>query len=91
MSKGWMPRYLSAPPIILFWDANFIMPILLVFLLGVFLENVMLALVLIAVWIILHKQAKRHLPQGFTSNLMHMLHVRPVKGYPSFLENNFRE
>lgn len=91
MKKGWFPRYFDSPIQVLFWEIDEILPFFVMALIGLFLGGFLwcLGIGIILSWCII--KYKKNLPTGFMGNLFYIAGLRSIKGYPSYLENDFRE
>lgn len=90
-TKGWMPKYLAKPISILWWDLDVFLPPALILLLGLLLNALLTSFIIMLIYVNMMKIYRRNLPDGFLGNLCYFLGLKSLKGYPHYIENNFRE
>jgi len=91
MYRGWMPAALGEPPAILYWDIDEILPVLLSFVAGIFIGNMLLCLGLSAVYFFIMSKYKELLPKGFAVNILYMAGLLSFKNTPPYLAREFQE
>jgi conjugal transfer pilus assembly protein TraL len=89
--KGWFPRYFDSPIQILWWEIDEILPLFLMLMIGLFFGSFLFCAVIGFVLFWLITKYKKNLPNGYIGNILYMTGLRRIKGYPSYLENKFRE
>lgn len=83
------PRYLDAPVLVLWFEADTFAVGMTGFLLSIALHwSLFPAGVAIA---FLFAKAKKELPRGFLKQIGYYMGIHKIKGYPGFFENEFSE
>lgn len=84
------PRYMSAPPQILWFELDQIALAAICFTLALFQGGVVIWILFFAVQII-YAKTKNNRPRGFLQHLLYMLGFTKITLYPEYFDSDFYE
>lgn len=84
-----IPQYLHRPYQILFFDAEDVALIMLLFVLAMLFGYVFWFLLFVVPYV--YMKVKKKYPRGFLKHIIYRLGIISFKGAPSVFERNFRE
>ena len=90
-TKGWFPRYLTAPIQFLWWEADEMIPFLALAIIGLFGNQLILGLGAGIAFFRVLVHAKNKLSEGFLVHFVYALGIKEIKGYPTYLADKFKE
>jgi len=65
----------------LFWDADVILPAVILFMVGVFTHNMLMCTSIAVLYVLLISKYQKKFPRGVARNVLHQFGM-PYKGYP---------
>lgn len=87
----WMPETVGLPPAILYWEADEIIPVFIMFGLGLFLSQMVVGIICICVYFYIFSKFREILPHGFIVNILYFLGLLKIKNTAIYIAREFQE